>query len=200
MQAQQSSPHHTFTFSWKAFVLDQAVTLIGLLGAFLILMGALSSVVTLSSNRLLSFLIVFGVHAFFGIAGVIAYRFANFRLIARIYTGIYTLLVPLVGFTAYSLIAGSYVSLSVPMLIAIAGAYASIVYLALAIYERFPLFAYLGMMALVVTDLALARSFALGYWWWPSMLMLLALPSLLVLVPGTTSGRTKFQPVEKLKR
>ncbi len=118
----------------------------------------------LSTNRLLSFLIVFGVHAFFGIAGVIAYRFANFRLIARIYTGIYTLLVPLVGFTAYSLIAESYVSLSVPTLIAIAGAYASIVYLALAIYERFPLFAYLGMMALVVTDLALAHSFALGYW------------------------------------
>src|SRR5207248_7713027 len=50
----------------------------------------------------------------------------------------------------------------------------------------------IAIMALVVTDLALARSFALGYWWWPSMLMLLALPSLLVLVPGTASGRTKF--------
>src|SRR5207245_11270495 len=55
MQAQQSSPRHTFSFSWKTFVLDQAITLIGLLGAFLILMGALSSVVTLSSNGLLSF-------------------------------------------------------------------------------------------------------------------------------------------------
>ena len=117
-----------FSFTWRSFVVDQAITIIGLLGAFLILMGALSSVVTTGGNPLLSFLIVFGVHAFFGIAGIVAYRFANFKLIARIYSGIYVLLVPLVGFTGYNLMLGTHIQLSVPTLIAIAAAYAAIVY------------------------------------------------------------------------
>src|SRR5256885_14355028 len=87
-----------FSFSWRSFVGDQAITIIGLLGAFLILMGALNSVVTTGGNPLLSFLIVFCVHTFFCIAGVVAYRFTNFKLIARLFCGIFLLLVPLVGF------------------------------------------------------------------------------------------------------
>src|SRR6266567_388505 len=116
---QERTQRRTFAFSWKSFVIDQAITIIGLLGAFLILIGALSSVIT-TGNSLLSFLIVFGVHAFFGVAGIIAFRFANFRLIARIYTGIYTLLVPLVGFTAYNLLSGGHTVLSAPTLVVIA--------------------------------------------------------------------------------
>jgi len=179
-----------FTFSMKSFVTDQAITIIGLLGAFLILMGALSAVVT-TSNRLVSFLIVFGVHAFFGLAGVIAYRFVNFRLISRIYVGIYAFLVPLVGFTAYSLIQGNYIQLSVPLLIAIASGYAAIVYFLLAIYQRFPFFGYLGGMALIVADLAIAQNLQLGYSWWPSMLMLLALPAIST-ITYTSPGRSQF--------
>jgi hypothetical protein len=133
---QERKARRTFSFSWKSFLLDQVITIIGLLGAFLILIGALSSVITTGKNSLLSFLIVFGVHAFFGVAGIIAFRFANFRLIARIYTGIYTLLIPLVGFTAYNLVGGNYIQLSAPTLVVIAAIYATIVYILLAVYER----------------------------------------------------------------
>ncbi len=181
----------TFSFSLKSFVIDQAITIIGLLGAFLILIGALSSVIT-TSNSLLSFLVVFGVHAFFGVAGIIAFRFANFRLIARIYTGIYTLLVPLVGFTAYNLLSGGHTVLSAPTLVVIAAVYATIVYVLLAIYERFVIFGYLGAMALIVADFALAADLHLSYWWWPGMLMLLALPALLAIIRNSTSDREKF--------
>ncbi|MFL5704742.1 MAG: hypothetical protein ACJ8AG_18170, partial [Ktedonobacteraceae bacterium] len=189
---QERKVRHTFSFSWRSFLLDQVITIIGLLGAFLILIGALSSVITAGKNSLLSFLIVFGVHAFFGVAGIIAFRFANFRLIARIYTGIYTLLIPLVGFTAYNLVGGNDIQLSAPTLVVIAAIYATIVYILLAIYERFVIFGYLGAMALLVTDLALAVDLNLNFWWWPSMLMLLTLPALLVLIRNSTSGRERF--------
>ena len=189
---QERKAPRTFSFSWKSFLADQVITIIGLLGAFLILIGALSSVITTGKNSLLSFLIVFGVHAFFGVAGVIAFRFVNFRLIARIYTGIYTLLIPLVGFTAYNLVGGNYIQLSAPTLVVIAAIYATIVYILLAVYERFVIFGYLGAMALLVADLALAVDLNLGFWWWPSMLMLLALPALLVIIRNSTSGRERF--------
>jgi hypothetical protein len=191
-QEPQSPPRRGFSFSWRSFVVDQAITIIGLLGAFLILMGALSSVVTTGANPLLSFLIVFGVHAFFGIAGVISFRFANFKLIARIYSGIYVLLVPLVGYTGYNLMLGTQIQLSVPTLIAIAAVYAAIVYTLLAIYERFPIYGYLGAMAVIVADLAAAASLHLNYWWWPSMLMLLALPALASIVRDPTMRRERY--------
>jgi hypothetical protein len=190
-QVPQRPPRRVFSFSLRSFVVDQAITIIGLLGAFLILMGALSSVVTTGSNPLLSFLIVFGVHAFFGVAGVVAYRFDNFKLIARIYSGIYVLLVPLVGFTGYTLLRGAQISLSVPMLIAIAATYAAIVYMLLAIYQRFSIYGYLGAMSVVVADLAVAAALHLDYWWWPCMLMLLAIPALISIVrsPATRLER-----------
>ncbi|HLZ80907.1 MAG TPA: hypothetical protein VKP04_04685, partial [Ktedonobacteraceae bacterium] len=191
-QEHQSPPRRGFSFSWRSFVVDQAITIIGLLGAFLILMGALSTVVTTGGNPLLSFLIVFGVHAFFGIAGVISFRFANFKLIARIYSGIYVLLVPLVGYTGYNLMLGTQIQLSVPTLIAIAAVYAAIVYTLLAIYERFPIYGYLGVMAVIVADLAVAASLHLNYWWWPSMLMLLALPALASIVRDPATRRERY--------
>lgn len=190
LQAEPEKQPRTSTFSWRSFVVDQAITIIGLLGAFLILMGALSAVVT-TSNRLASFLIVFGVHAFFGLVGVIAYRFASFRLISRIYVGIYAFLVPLVGFTVYSLIQGNYIQLTIPMLVAIASGYAAIVYFLLALYQRFPVFGYLGGMALIVADLATAQNLQLNFWWWPGMLMLLALPAI-TSVMYTAPGPSQF--------
>ncbi len=188
----QQPARRGFSFTWRSFVVDQAITIIGLLGAFLILMGALSSVVTTGGNPLLSFLIVFGVHTFFGIAGVVAYRFANFKLIARIYSGIYVLLVPLVGFTGYNLMLGTNIQLSVPTLIAIAAAYAAIVYTLLAIYQGFSLYGYLGAMALIVADLAVAANLHLNYCWWPSMLMPLALPALTSIVRSPTTRRERY--------
>jgi hypothetical protein len=173
-------------FSWKAFFADQAINIVASLGAFLILVGALGFTAT-TSNLLLAFAIVFAVHASFGITGFVTYRFASFRVVATIYSVIYALLVPLVGFSAYRLIAGNYSALSVPVLVAIAATYAAIVYTLLAIYQRFSLFAYLGIAALATALMAVASALNLGYWWWPSVLMILALPSLVSVrhSPGT---------------
>src|SRR6266446_405521 len=169
-------PRHVF--SWKSFFADQAINIVASLGAFLILAGALGFTTT-TSSLLLSFLVVFAVHAVFGITGFITYRFHTFRVVATIYTIIFALLVPLVGFSAYRLLIGSAIGFSVPVLVAIAAVYAAIVYMLLAVYQRFTPFAYLGMVALVVADLALADALKLAYWWWPCMAMLLAIPALL---------------------
>ncbi len=180
----QSPSIREVVFSWGAFFVDNAITVIGLLGAFLILLGTLSfayiNATAQSGNRLVPFLIVFGAHALFGILGIIAYRFHISRLIARIYIIIYALLLPLVGFTGYSLILGGAIHLPVPALIVIAAAYATIVYGLLAVYQGSVPFGYLGAVALAVVDLAIAQVFGLGYpyQWWPSALMILALPAL----------------------
>lgn len=175
--ARVSPPTPRRVFSWKLFFADQAINIVASLGAFLILVGALGFTAS-TSNLLLAFFIVFAVHAVFSITGFVTYRFASFRVVATIYTIIYVLLVPLVGFSAYRLIAGNYIALSVPVLVAIASTYAAIVYTLLAIYQRFQLFAYLGIVALAVAFMAVASALALGYWWWPSMLMILAFPLL----------------------
>src|SRR5260370_17362637 len=59
---------------------------------------------------------------------------------------------------------------------------AAIVYSVVGVSQRFGLFGYLGMMSRVIADLAIARDLNLDYWWWPGMLMLLALPALLSLL------------------
>lgn len=164
-------------FSWRSFFADQAINIVASLGAFLILVGSLSFTAT-TSSLLLSFLVVFLVHAVFGITGFITHRFPNFRVVATIYTVIFALLVPLVGFSAYRLFTGNNSGFSVPALVAITAVYAAIMYTVLAIYQRFIPFAYLGMVALVVADLAVAAAFQLAYWWWPSIAIVLAFPAL----------------------
>ena len=112
-------------------------------------------------------------HAVFGVTGVVSYRFRSFRTVAIIYTAIFALLVPLVGFSGYRLAVGHIIELSTPTLVAIAAIYAAIIYGGLAIYQKFSPFGYLAVVALAIADLALAFAFQLGPWWWPSTLMLL---------------------------
>src|SRR5216683_4642528 len=182
----RSAPQRVF--SWRSFFEDQGITILASIGAILLLVGSLSFIVT-TTNILLSFLVVFIVHALFGIGSAVAYRFASLRLVARIYSGVFALLVPLVGFAGYNLAQGNLVHLSTPILIALAAVYAAIVYSVLAVSQRFALFGYLGMMSLVIADLAIARDLNLDYWWWPGMLMLLALPALLsVLRPAVNAA------------
>lgn len=165
------------TFSPGALSSDALITIVASLGGFFVLVGALSFVAT-TANLQLAFLVVFLVHAVFGLTGLITHRFPNFRVISGIYTTIFALLVPLVGFSAYRLVAGSLIEFSVPGLIALAALYAAVVYSMLAIVQRFELFAYLGVVALLVADLATARTFQWGYWWWPCAAMVLAFPAL----------------------
>src|SRR5437879_2665061 len=162
----QSASIHEVVFSWGAFFVDHAITVIGLLGAFILLLAALSFVyintVVQSGKPLESFLVVFGAHAFFGVLGIISYRFPGFRLIARLYVVIYALLLPLAGFTGYSLILGHLITLPVPVMITIAAAYATIVYGLLAVYLGSVPFGYLGVVALAVVDLTIAKVFGLA--------------------------------------
>src|SRR5712691_4537898 len=181
-------PEPRQVFSWRSFFADQAINIVASLGAFLILVGALSFVAT-TSNLLLAFLIVFIVHVVFGVTGFVTHRFASFRIVASIYTIIFALLVPLVGFSAYRLVGGNYLELSVPVLIAVSAIYAAIVYTMLALFQRYTPFAYLGIAALAVADLALAKELNLGYWWWPSMLMILALMGLVSIARSPGANR-----------
>ena len=164
-------------FSWRSFFADQTINIVASLGAFLILVGALSFVAT-TSNLLLAFLMVFIVHVAFGITGIVTHRFEPLRIVANIYTIIFALLVPLVGFSAYRLTGGNELELSIPVLIAISATYATIVYTMLALFQHYAPFAYLAIAALAVADLALAGALNLVLWWWPSLLMVLALLSL----------------------
>jgi hypothetical protein len=175
-------------FSWRAFFADQAINIVASLGAFLILVGALSFVAT-TSNLLLAFFIIFVVHAVFGITGIVTHRFASFRIVASIYTVIFALLVPLVGFSAYRLVGGNELTLSIPVLIAVSALYAAIVYIMLALFQRYTPFAYLGIAALAVADLATASALNLAYWWWPSMLIVLALLSLVSIARSPRTDR-----------
>jgi hypothetical protein len=164
-------------FSLKSFLEDQTINIVASLGAFLILVGSLSFVAT-TSNLVLSFFTMFLVHIVFGGVGILSYRFSSFRVVAVIYTAIFALLVPLVGFSGYRLVSGNLLHLETPLLVAIAAIYAAVIYGMLAVYQRFSPFAYLSMVALVVADIALAVNFHLASWWWPNTLMVLAFLSL----------------------
>jgi hypothetical protein len=176
-------------FSWRSFFADQAINIVASLGAFLILVGSLSFVVT-TNNPWSSFLILFIVQAVFGSTGIITYRYSAFRVVALIYTIIFALLVPLVCFSAYRLSTGNLIPLSVPTLVAIAAIYAAVVYILLAIYQRAATFAYPGMASLLLVDLAIADAFHAGDWWWPSALMVLAFLAIISIHP--VSGNRLF--------
>src|SRR6266487_4661354 len=173
---QMRPQHPRRVFSWREFFADQAINIVASVGAFLLLIGSLSFTIT-TTNLFVSFLVVFVVHAVFGITGFVTYRFKSFRIVATIYTIIFALLIPLVGYSAYRLLNGSNIEFSVPVLIAISATYAAIIYTLMAVYQRFIPFAYLGMVALLVADLAVSAALNLAYWWWPSMAMILAIPA-----------------------
>ncbi len=173
----QGPPTPTRSFSLGSFLEEQTITIVASLGAFLILIGSLSFIAT-TSNLMLSFLVLFVVHAVFGGVSILSYRFRSFRTVAAIYTTIFALLVPLVGFSAYRLVSGNVIQFSTPALVAIAAIYAALAYGALAVYQKFSPFGYLGVIALMVATLAIAAAFHLGYWWWPCVLMLPALPAI----------------------
>ncbi|GHO96176.1 hypothetical protein KSF_062240 [Reticulibacter mediterranei] len=175
-------------FSLKSFLEDQTINIVASLGAFLILVGSLSFVAT-TSDLVLAFLLMFIVHAVFGAVGIISYRFQSFRIVAVIYTAIFALLIPLVGFSGYRLVTGNLVHIETPLLISIASIYAALIYGALAVYQRFTPFAYLAVVALAIADLALAINFHLTLWWWPCTLMGLAFPALLSV---SHQSRTRF--------
>jgi len=170
-------------FSWREFFADQAINIVASVGAFLLLIGSLSFTIT-TSNLFVAFLVLFIVHAIFGITGFVTYRFQTFRFVATIYTIIFALLIPLVAYSLYRLLIGSHIQFTVPVLIAISATYAAVIYILMAVYQRFIPFAYLGLIALLVADLAVSDALNLYYWWWPSMAMILVIPATISLKRG----------------
>ncbi len=83
---------------------------------------------------------------------------------------------------------GNHVQFSVPVLIAISATYAAVIYILMAVYQRFIPFAYFGLVALLVADLAVSDALNLYYWWWPSMAMILAIPATISLKRGGENG------------
>jgi hypothetical protein len=167
-------PHRVF--SWREFFADQAINIVASIGAFLLLIGSLSFTIS-TPNLFIAFLVLFIVHAIFGSTGFVTYRFQTFRFVATIYSIIFALLIPLVAFSLYKLLIGNNIQITVPALVAISATYAAVIYILMAIYQRFIPFAYLGLVALLVADLSVSNALNLSYWWWPSMAMLLALPA-----------------------
>ncbi len=164
---------------------DAVVNILAALGGFFILAGSLSFVLT-TSNLWLSFLAVFFLHAIFAVAGQLTRRrLPLLRAVSPLYTLIFALLVPLVGFSAYRLVTNGLVGLSPSALLTLAALYAAAIYIMLAVTQRFVPFAYLGIVALLIGDIALAQTLHLAYWWWPCIAMLLALLSLLALPRAT---------------
>jgi hypothetical protein len=161
-------------FSWREFFADQAINIVASVGVFLLLIGSLSFTIT-TSNLFVAFLVLFIVHAIFGITGFVTYRFQAFRFVATIYTVIFALLIPVVAYALYKLLIGSNIQFSIPVLIAISATYAAVIYIMMAVYQRFIPFAYLGLVALLMAYLAVSDALHLYYWWWPGMAMILVL-------------------------
>ncbi|MGH2507829.1 MAG: hypothetical protein ACRDHZ_10580, partial [Ktedonobacteraceae bacterium] len=166
-----------------SFSSDAVVNILAALGGFFILAGALGFVYTTTSTKpLLAFLTVFFLHIVFGAAGQLTRRrFPLFRTVSPVYTLIFALLVPVVGYSAYQFVTNSSVAFPPSALLTIAALYAAVIYTFLAVMQRFVPFAYLAIVALLVGDLALARTLHLVYWWWPCITLLLAFPILLTL-------------------
>lgn len=176
-------------FSFHSFFADQSINIVASLGAFLILVSSLSFIAT-EPNTVLAFLILLGVHVFFGLTGAFTFRFPSVRLVSVIYTAIFALQVPLLGFAFYELVNTKSVQISLPALIASVAIYAMIAYGALAIYQRFKPFGYFAAVSLAVADLATSWAFQLDIGWWFCAFFLPAFPLLLcVLRPGQTVRR-----------
>lgn len=157
---------------------DAIVNILAALGSFLILAGALGFALT-TPSLWVSFAGMFLLQIISGGAGLLVQRrFPVLRTVATLYTFISALLIPLVGLSAYRLVSGGAVAFSPPLLLTLAACYAAAVYGLLAVVQRFVPFAYLGAVALLISDLALAQTLHLALWWWPSAALLLALASL----------------------
>jgi hypothetical protein len=195
-RVQPPAPQQTFSF--KTFFADQSINIVASLGAFLILIGSLSFIAT-TSDLLFACVVLLVVHAIFGIVGAVTYRFAGLRIVSIVYTAIFALQVPLVGFSVYRFVAGSFLHLPNSLLIALAACYATLTYGVLSVYQRFKPFGYLAGVSLIVADLAIASTLHLAIWWWPLMLLLLAFPLQLFAPRSLSSASQTVSRIDVLR-
>jgi hypothetical protein len=153
-------------FSWSAFIADQAIAIMAYLGGFLLLMATLSFEVGLADfGDQAKLAIVVVVYAIFGGLGFGLRQVDRLRTVGGAYLGVFALMTPLVALAVY-LFALRGLGISVPGMLCIASAYATVIYLILAQQTRFATYGYLGWVALVVaSEAGVAWSRAPGEWW-----------------------------------
>jgi hypothetical protein len=165
--------------SWRAFLQENVITIIGLITALIIGIGAFGFITT-TNNPHISFIVVLILHIFFGIPAFVLHRFKDFKLISRIYGLISSFVAPLVIIAGLSILG---VNTALPVT-TVTASYAAVICILLATTQRFTVFAYLGLIALITAVLAFAQSLDVAICWWASILMVLAF-----LAYALTSGR-----------
>lgn len=168
------------SFSW-----DQAINVVAALGAFLVLIGSLSFIATIHDLSL-AFLVLLVVHVFFGTIGLLTFRVPRLRLVSVIYTAVFALQVPLVGYTGLRLLNNTALHPSIAVLLVFAAFYASLIYGALAFYQRFKPFGYLAALSLFIAVLTLPTALQVPSYWSGCLFMLCLLPLLLCIQPRSS--------------
>ena len=163
--AAPAQPHGP-VFSWRAFIADQAIAVMAYLGGFLLLIATLTFEVggwqALPDVAKLGG--VLAVYVIFGLLGLTLRRAVSLRTVSRVYLGVFALMTPLAALAVYrfELQARGF---PVAGMVCLAGAYAAVVYLALAARTRFVTYAYLGWTALLLAALAIAPWARISQFW-----------------------------------
>jgi hypothetical protein len=153
-------------FHWRAFAADQSIAIIAYLGGFLALIATLTLVVSKGQNLPMQTLsIVALVYLSFGSAGFALRRVQRMRTVSGVYLAVFALMTPLVALALYRY---ELQGLNVPVagMLCMSAAYATIVYLGLAVQTRFVTYAYLGWAALIVSALSIILWTNVDLQWW----------------------------------
>lgn len=152
-QAMPQPQRHTF--SWRAFISDQAIAIMAYLGGFLALVAVLTFVVSQGqSYPLQSLAVICALYLAFGGLGLALRHSADLRTVRRVYLGVFAFMTPLVMLAIYRFALKDF-NVPVSAMLCISALYAAIVYLALTIETRFATYAYLGWTSLIVSALAI---------------------------------------------
>lgn len=144
-------------FSWRAFLADQAITIMAYLGGFLLLIATLSFEVGGIGGLVVApefkLAVVCVVYVAFGALGLGLRRLPHLRTVGGAYLGVFALMTPLVGLAFY-LFKLRGLGFPIAGVLSLSAAYATVIYLALAWRTAFATYAYLSWTALVVAALA----------------------------------------------
>ncbi len=188
MPAQPHGP----VFSWRAFIAEQAISVMAYLGGFLLLIATLTFEVggwqaLPDSLKLAGVLIVYVV---FGVLGFALRRASSLRTVSRVYLGVFALMTPLAALAIYRFELQAQ-GFSPSGMVCISAFYAAVVYLALAARTRFVTYAYLGWVAALLGALAIPPFAAIDLSW---EVFIGGAMSLVLLAPHALKHRLAHSP------
>lgn len=178
-------------FSFREFLADQAIAVMAYLGAFLMLVAALTFEIGAFAPEGLTngvkLAVLVAVHLLFAVLGILFRRTERLRTVGGAYLFIFALMTPLVALGAYYWLLEGAISPS--GMLTLSALYAALIYLFLAWRVKFPAYAYMGWIAFAIGMLALPDWLNIPDDWSYSRMILVAL---LMLLP--TLGR-RFAPL-----